>query len=240
MRRVFVVGVAFSLLALPGTIPITRFLDRTPPAPYIAREPEPPPPLGDCRLGPLDNSRPRFWSVALELDVQRAVIEGRFTWRVSRTTGEPIGLPEKFIVDDRVLPPPHETDPRTMNDACRTLPALRRSTAAGFRRMNRNPEDRVSRWLSLQVPIAYRRLPVMETEWPAFMPIDPDRVGVLRAVLPARAARVHLADHGRGHHVAGLKWAQGLAWALNAARKARRSAGPFDAASCRRRMSSWP
>ena len=188
MRRILLLVGGLSLVSLAAAAPIQQFVDRTRPAPYIAREPEPPPALGDCRLGPLDTSRARFWSFALELDVQRTVIESRFIWHVSGTTARPLGIPETILLDDRILPSRHE-DSWTMNEACSSLAALRRSTAASYRRVNRTPDDRVSRWLSLQVPIAYRRLPI-STDWPDFMRIDPDRVGILRL------SRVGFSDDG--------------------------------------------
>ena len=167
---------------------VQRFLDRTPPRPAVNVFPEPPlrPPMADCALGPLDRSRPPFWSLGMELGVHRTVIEQRFLWLVSPQDGRPIGLPDAVLIDDRALryprwrPDASPADDWPMNDACSQITALRRSTAASFRRMNRDAAGQVFRWLTLPVPIILTRTPSTERERPEFMRIDPNRVGILR------------------------------------------------------------
>lgn len=175
------------LVGIAGWLRVQRFLNRTPPIPAVATPAtrEVRPPMGNCTLGPLDPMRPPFWSLPMELAVQRVVIEQRFLWTVSRRGLAPIGLPTEIQLDDRVLeyPPGRLEGSQSgwpMNDACREIPALRRSTAASFRRMNRDGGGRVFGWLALPVPIVPKRLPLPERERADFMRIDPDRVGILR------------------------------------------------------------
>ena len=79
--------------------------------------------------------------------------------------------------------------------------------------MNLNPDARAYRWLSLRVPIVYRRPPARETEWPDFMRIDPDRVGILRL------SRVGFSDDGTQALVAvgryyAWGWSEGMYYLL--------------------------
>ena len=72
-------GVAGTALAMLGAIPVQRFLDRSAPAPFTHRDPEPAPPLGDCRIGQLDTllrrydrdvvTRARGWAARFALGV---------------------------------------------------------------------------------------------------------------------------------------------------------------------------